>query len=380
MKVLFTGGGTAGHVNPALAMAAALQAYDPNTEILFVSSAIPTDKANDLIPRKGYDLKKVRIRGMARPIFMPSNITLPFIMLRSRGEAKKIIKDFAPDLIVGTGGYACWPVVSMGASMGIPTAVHESNALPGKAILQVKKKVDKVLLNFPETAKKMGLKPNDPRVVRVGNPYMADFATVTREQAREALGIPMDAIYVLSFGGSLGATYVNAAVVDMWSALLEAYPNAYFCHATGKRGFDTTLAGVTEKGLANHPRLDLKDYIYDMPLRMAAADVVVSRAGAMSVSELALMQKAAVLIPSPYVTDNHQYLNAMALQNKGAGICVEEKTLGAGALTDAVRSLMDDPERRVTMGKAALTHFGCPHANQRIVEELLSLVKNKTKK
>ena len=179
MKVLFTGGGTAGHVNPALAMAAALQAYDPNTEILFVSSAIPTDKANDLIPRKGYDLKKVRIRGMARPVFMPSNITLPFIMLRSRGEAKKIIKDFAPDLIVGTGGYACWPVVSMGASMGIPTAVHESNALPGKAILQVKKKVDKVLLNFPETEKKMGLKPNDPRVVRVGNPYMADFKTIT---------------------------------------------------------------------------------------------------------------------------------------------------------------------------------------------------------
>lgn len=375
MKVLLTGGGTAGHVNPALAMAAALQSYDPSTEILFVASAIPTDKANDLIPRKGYELKKVRIRGMARPIYSPANLTLPFVMLRSRKEAKAIIREFSPDLIIGTGGYACWPVVSMGASMGIPTAVHESNALPGKAILQVKKKVNKIMLNFPETAGKMGLAPNDPRVVRVGNPFMADFATVTREQAREALGIPLDAPYVLSFGGSLGAAKVNAAVVEMWASLAEACPNAYFCHATGKRGYETTLATLKEKGLADHSRLDLKDYIYDMPLRMAAADVVVSRAGAMSISELALMQKAAVLIPSPYVADNHQYLNAMALQNQGAGLCVEEKTLGDGALTEAVRSLMNDPARREAMGRAALTHFGCPHANDSIVRELLSMVK-----
>lgn len=376
MKVLFTGGGTAGHVNPALAMASALQSYDPNIEILFVASAMPGDKANDLVPRMGYDLKKVNIRGLTRPIYSPSNITLPVAMLKSRREAKKIITDFKPDLIVGTGGYACWPVVSMGATMGIPTAVHESNALPGKAILQVKKKVDKILLNFPETADKMGLKPNDPRVVRVGNPYMADFEHITYEQAREQLGIPKDAPYVLSFGGSLGAARVNSAVMDMWETLTDEYPQAYFCHATGKRGYESTAALAKEKGLTANDRLALTDYIYDMPLRMAAADVVVSRAGAMSVSELALMQKAMVLIPSPHVADNHQYLNAMALQNKGAGLCVEEKTLQEGALIQAVRSLLQDPERCLSMGKAALTHFGCPHANRRIAEELLSMVKN----
>ncbi len=375
MRVLMTGGGTAGHVNPALAIAAAMQAHDANTEVLFVSSALPGDKANDLVPRANYPLKHVRIRGMARPIFSPSNFTLPFVMLRSRKEAKKIIEEFAPDLIVGTGGFACWPVVSMGASMGIPTAVHESNVLPGKAIGQVKKKVDKILVNFPETVKRLGLAENDPRVVRVGNPFMAGFGQVSYEQARQELGIPHDGVYVLSFGGSLGAEEVNKAVMNMWASLGDQYPYARFCHATGKRGYEDTLALAEKLGVANHVQMELMAYIYDMPLRMAAADIVISRAGAMSISELALMKKAAILIPSPNVTDNHQYLNAMSLQNAGAGICVEEKTLANGGLVTAMQALLQHPENRASMGDAILKHFACPNANHYIVEELISLVK-----
>lgn len=375
MKVLLTGGGTAGHINPALAIAAALQAHDPQTQVLFVASALPQDKANDLIPRAGYDLKNVHIRGLRRPIYSPSNLALPFVMLKSRSEAKAIIKEFAPDLIVGTGGFACWPVVSMGASMGIPTVVHESNAKPGKAILQVKKKVDKILVNFPETIAKLGLPEEDSRVVRVGNPYMADFGKVTYAEARAQLGIPKESVYVLSFGGSLGADALNKAVVQMWGDLKDRYPQAYFCHATGKRYYDQMCALAQTMGVGEHPRMTLMDYIYDMPLRMAAADVVIARAGAMSISELALMQKAAVLVPSPYVADNHQYLNAMALQDRGAGICVEESTLADGRLTQAVEVLLGDAERRVSMGQTALECFGTPDANRQIVKELLELVK-----
>lgn len=374
MKVLLTGGGTAGHVNPALAIAAALTAHDPHTEIMFAASALPTDKAGDLIPRAGYDLRRIHIRGLRRPVFSPVNLRLPFVMLKSRGEAKALIKEFMPDLIVGTGGYACWPVVSVGAAMGIPTAVHESNALPGKAICRVKHKVDKILINFPETAEKLGL-ADDERVVRVGNPIMADFGRVSRIEARRALGIPEDAVYILSFGGSLGAEYVNEAVLDMWQTLAGTYPQAYFCHAAGKRDYERIKVMAKDKGVDQNSRLCLLEYIYDMPLRMAAADLVVSRAGAMSISELALMKKAAVLVPSPYVADNHQYKNAMALHRKGAGVCVEEKTLKDGALTEAVKSLLEDPARREAMSEAIFNHFAVPKANESIVKELLTLVR-----
>lgn len=375
MKVLLTGGGTAGHVNPALAIAAALTAHDPDTQILFAASALATDKAGDLIPRAGYDLRRIHIRGLRRPIYSPVNLRLPFVMLKSRSEAKALIKEFAPDLIVGTGGYACWPVVSVGASLGIPTAVHESNALPGKAIKQVKNKVDKILVNFPETADRLGLSPEDDRVVRVGNPIMAGFGETTRAEARKALGIPEDGVYVLSFGGSLGAEYVNEAVLSMWSSLAHEYPSAYFCHAAGKRDYERVKSMAREKGLDQDPRLCLLEYIYDMPLRMAAADLVVSRAGAMSISELALMKKAAILVPSPYVADNHQYKNAMALHHKGAGVCVEEKTLAEGALTLAVKQLLDDPARVARMEQAIFEEFAVPEANETIVKELLALIR-----
>lgn len=375
MKVLMTGGGTAGHVNPALAIAAALTQYDPNAEIIFAASALPNDKAGDLVPRAGYPLHRIHIRGMRRPVYSPANLRLPFIMLKSRGEARDLIKTFRPDLIVGTGGYACWPVVSVGASMGIPTAVHESNAIPGKAICQVKRRVDKIMINFPETRERLGLTAEDPRVVRVGNPYMAGFGSVSRAEARKQLNIPEDGVYVLSFGGSLGAEYVNDAVLSLWQQLHGEFPGAYFCHAAGKRDHERIRADLVKTGLDGSARCVLLDYIYDMPLRMAAADVVISRAGAMSISELALMKKAAVLIPSPNVADNHQYKNAMSLHQRGAGICVEEKTLTAGALTEAVRGLLTDPQRRSTLETSIYQHFAMPRANESIVKELISLVK-----
>ena len=376
MRVLMTGGGTAGHVNPALAIAATIREKHPDAEIAFVASALTRDKANDLVPRAGYPLHTVHIRGMARPLWSPSNLKLPFLMVKSRGEAGCIIDEFRPDLIVGTGGFACWPTCRMGIKLGIPTALHESNALPGQAVLKLKDKADLVMVNFSETIDRLGGTGKHGHMIRVGNPMMPGFREISRSEARKRLGLTDDDLFVLSFGGSLGAEYVNDAVVKL-AAELTNTPNVTLLHAAGKRDYDRIRADWDRTAAGTCGRMQLVDYIYDMPDRMAAADLVISRAGAMSVSELALTGKAAVLIPSPYVAEQHQLKNAMALVNEGAGVCVEEHTLPEGTLTKQVAELIASPEKRAVMGERIREKFACPDANERIYDSLMSLIKSK---
>ena len=376
MRVLFTGGGTAGHVNPALAMAETFRQHDPDAAIMFAASAQPNDKAKDLVPKAGWDLTGLHIKGLRRPVYHPANLALPFLMIRSKREARRLIEAFKPDLIVGTGGYACWPVVSEGARMGIPTAVHESNALPGKAIVKVKKQVDRIFINFPDTARRLGME-NDPKVIRVGNPSMPGFAAADRAAARRALGLRDDELCVLAFGGSLGAEAVNDAMVTLEADAARNDPRTVIFHGTGKREYERTLTALRATGADACPRIHLMDYIYDMPLRMAAADLVISRAGAMTISELALLGKAAVLIPSPYVADKHQLKNAVSLAEAGAAAYVEEKDLPAGALSRTVRDLLTDPDARRRMGDAIRTGFACPDANEIMYREMLKLCQNK---
>ena len=373
MRILMTGGGTAGHVNPALAIAATLKEKHPDAEIAFVASAQPRDKAVDLVPRAGYPLHTVHIRGLVRPYWKPVNLRLPFLMVKSRREAAALIREFQPDLIVGTGGYACWPLCSMGKKMGIPTALHESNAIPGKAVEQLKGNVDLIMVNFEETLRRLDKEGKHSPAVRVGNPMMAGFSTVSREDARKALGLAPDELYILSFGGSLGAEYVNDAVVKLAAELTDE-PRVRLLHAAGKRDYDRIRADWDATAAGKCDRVTLTDYIYDMPIQMAAADLVISRAGAMSISELALTGKAVVFIPSPYVAENHQYKNAMALVDQGAALCVEEKTLADGALTATVKSLLKDPAGRADMERR-IRDFACPDANGQIYTHLMGLLK-----
>ncbi len=372
MRILMTGGGTAGHVNPALAIAATIKEHHPDAEIAFVASALPRDKALDLVPRAGYDLYTVHIRGMARPVWSPANLKLPFVMAHAKSEAGKLIDAFKPDLIVGTGGFACWPVCRMGIARGIPTALHESNALPGKVVLRLKDHADAVLVNFESTVERLG---GGGSITRVGNPMMPGFATLSRADARKQLGLSEGDLFILSFGGSLGAEYVNAAVAMLAERLArdEQRSNVTLLHAAGKRDIDGTRAAWSKAGLGGNDRFVLTDYIYDMPVRMAAADLVISRAGAMSLSELSLMGKAAILIPSPYVAEQHQLKNAMALVEKNAAVCVEEHTLEGGALTTAVMELLADPTRRASM-ETNIRAFACPDANEQIYRALMALI------
>jgi UDP-N-acetylglucosamine--N-acetylmuramyl-(pentapeptide) pyrophosphoryl-undecaprenol N-acetylglucosamine transferase len=261
----------------------------------------------------------------------------------------------------------------MGKKMGIPTALHESNAIPGKAVEQLKSNVDLIMVNFEETLRRLDGMGKHSAAVRVGNPMMAGFATVSRDEARKALGLAPDELYILSFGGSLGAEYVNDAVVKLAAELTDE-PRVRLLHAAGKRDYDRIRADWDATAAGKCDRVTLTDYIYDMPIQMAAADLVISRAGAMSISELALTGKAVVFIPSPYVAENHQYKNAMALVDQGAALCVEEKTLTDGALTATVKSLLKDPAGRADMERR-IRDFACPDANGQIYTHLMGLLK-----
>ena len=353
MKVLLTGGGTAGHINPALAIAEIIRRNAPGSEIAFVG--IRGGKEEDLVPREGYPLYYVRSKGIRRsltPGAILSNIGALWLAATSPYSRATcdIIRNFRPDIVIGTGGYACWPIMAAAARMGIPTALHESNALPGLAVRKLQGHVDRIWINFEGTANRL---KNRRNVRRVGNPLRGGFGEIPKEEAKAKLGMAPGERLVLCFGGSLGAEKLNRAVLEMMKTLAPEHPETRFLLAGGKRDYADCCALFRDAGLDGQKNCVLTDYIYDMPLRMSAADLVVSRAGAMTLSELGRMALPAVLVPSPNVTDDHQLINANTVANAGAALVAEEKTFGEGTLTAAVESLLADSERLREMGQAA---------------------------
>lgn len=371
MRVLLTGGGTAGHINPALAIAETILQNEPDSSVAFVG--LRGGKEVDLIPREGYPLYYIKSKGISRKKLSISNIGAYWLALTSpyAKNTVEIIKDFKPDIVIGTGGYACWPIMAAAARMGIPTAVHESNALPGLAVRRLQRRVDRIWINFAKTETLLKAKK---KIVKVGNPLRCGFGTLSKEEARKKLGIAPQKKFILSFGGSLGAEQVNLSVLEMMRDFSSKDPEILHVHASGKRDYENTRARFEEMGLAKKKNCILSDYIYDMPLQMAAADLVISRAGAMTLSELALMKKNCILIPSPHVADNHQYLNAKTLADAGAAILVEESELEGNALLKAAERILEHPRVAMQMQKE-IGSFADAEANKRIWEEILALVK-----
>ena len=370
MRVLMTGGGTAGHVNPAIAIANTIKEYDSESEIAFVCSHLARDKAQDLVPRAGYErLYRVEICG-SYPIWNPKNLKTAYLMIRSKGQAKKIIREFKPDVIIGTGGFACYPVLNAGAEMGIPTVVHESNAIPGRAVKRLAKKVDVVMTNFESTAKMIS---GAKKIMHVGNPSV--IGQKKNESIEIAKGYEKS---VLIFGGSLGAETLNRAVVDMLEAIADKYPDTEFYHAAGKRDYEALGEIYKARGLTKKSNVKLVDYIYDMDARMKRADLVISRAGAMTICELSLLGKAAILVPSPYVAANHQYKNAKALYDEGACELVQESEFEGGRLTRCTEDLLSHKAQRAQMSEN-IKAFAKPEANRIIYEEIVKTIQNKSK-
>lgn len=344
MKVLFSGGGSGGHISPALAMADIIKMNIPDVEIAFVGT--PKGIENSLIPQAGYKLYHVEVEGIRRKISV-ENARALYLAFTSIGKAKKVIKEFGPDIVIGTGGYACWPALSAAAEMGIPTLVHESNAIPGMAVRKLQNKVDVVLTNFESTAELLSPTAN---VVNVGNPLRAACSTISKAEARARLGIDEGVkLVTLSFGGSLGAPAINRAACEMMAHFAKDKRAVKCFHVGGKRYYENACNFFAAYDLERDSRFVLMEYTSDLPLYMAAADVVICRAGAMTLTEIARMGKASIIIPSPNVADNHQYKNAKALSDGNAAIVISEDELnsdGKCRVCECVDKLYEDESYR----------------------------------
>ena len=370
MKVLFTCGGTAGHINPALGVAGRIRELHPDVEILFVGAKGQME--TELVPREGYALETVTITNLhrsLRPADIRHNLATMKNVLTSQQEAKAILRDFAPDVAVGTGGYVCYPVLKAAHAMGVPTAVHESNAVPGLTTKMLEGVVDTVMVGFEESRANY---KHPERVVVTGTPVRGEFMHADKLAARRALGLPEDKPLVASVWGSLGAGHMNEIMTDF---IIRACANPFFgvVHSTGKAWYQK-MTSTLEREKPGYDKLgmDVREYIYDMPLVMAAADLVMCRAGASTLAELTAMGKPAVLIPSPNVTNNHQEKNARVLADAGAAKLLLEPDFTADSLLGLVSELLHHPEQLDVMSEK-MRALGVPDATGRIAGIVLDL-------
>ena len=349
MKVLFSGGGTGGHISPALAMADIIKSNVKDTEIAFVGT--PYGIENSLIPAAGYKLYHVNVRGIQRS-FSLSNVKSLYLALSSPRKAKKIIKEFAPDIVIGTGGYVCWPALKAASDMGIPTVLHESNALPGMAVRKLQNNVDVVLTNFESTK---DLLSSEANVINVGNPLRSACSSYSKEEARKKLGISDKFKFVvLSFGGSMGSERINHAAAEMMGSFALNCEDVMCFHVGGKKNFESAKNYFSAYGLERNKRFVLMEYTNDLPIYMAAADVVICRAGAMTLTEISKMGKAAIIIPSPNVVDDHQYKNAKVLADADAAVVIREDELnvdGKCRVCETVKELYQNEAYRERMSR-----------------------------
>lgn len=367
MKVILCGGGTSGHVNPALNIAETLKKRIPNIEIMFVG----TEKGieSTLVPKAGYKIEFVKVSGFSRKLTF-KNIKAAYYAMTSVSAAKKIIKRFSPDIVIGTGGYVSWPTVKAAAKLGIPTLIHEQNAFPGVTTKMLSKLVDKVCISF-DGSEKFFDESVQSKLILTGNPVVIDG--IAKEDARAKLGIGAEEPYILSYGGSMGAEKINELAFEIMENL-SIPKKIRHTHAIGRTGFARFDAIAKEKGFYNHDTLDISEYIYDMALRQAAADVIICRAGAMTLSELAARGRAAVLIPSPYVTEDHQYKNAKLLADAGAAIVIRESDVQNNKVIDIIKELIENKNKRIRM-EESVKHFAKEDALSTIVDNALALLK-----
>lgn len=373
MRVLIAAGGTGGHINPALSAAQELRSRYPDAAILFVGTKEKMEAT--LVPKAGFDFASISISGFYRsfsPEGIVHNLRTLWKLLFVTGQCKKIIKDFKPDVTVGFGGYVSGPVVRTAHKMGIRTAIHEQNAFPGKTNIALSKYADAVMLTSGRAEERM--KPRVKPVI-TGLPVRAELLAADRAEARKALNIDPDIPVVLATGGSLGAESINRSMCEIEPHFVGK--NVCIIHGYGELGrFVPEL--LAEKGITELQTKNLRvsEYIYNMAQCMAAADLVISRAGASSLAEIQAMGKASVLVPSPYVTENHQYHNAMALvENNAALILEEKKDLTPAKLQGIIEELIADPEKYKAIGLNA-RNMAVTDAQRRICDIIVSLAGN----
>ena len=372
MKFILTCGGTAGHINPALAVAGRLKELMPDCEILFIGAEGKMEM--ELVPREGYKILPIRITNLSRGRSLKAlshNLKTLRNVVASVREAKRIIKDFAPDAVIGTGGYVCYPVLKAAAAQGVPTAVHESNAAPGLTTKLLAKKVDRVMVGFEESREAY---PRPELVHVTGTPVRGGFACHTKNSAKAELGLPLELPLVVSVWGSLGAGHMNGIMSQMLP-LMSGQKKFRLIHAAGSRYYKEMCGKLDENKLdLSLCGAELREYIYDMPRVMAAADLILCRAGASTLAELTYMGKPVIIVPSPNVTNNHQEKNARVLEKAGGAKVLLEGEFDAQSLYDSILSLMDSPAELERMS-AAMASLAAPGATDRICDIILDMAR-----
>ena len=376
MRIIFACGGTAGHINPALAVAGRIKELMPDSEFLFIGAVGQME--SDLVPRAGYRIETVRVRGLSREKTLGGffhNISAAWHLVRSTIKAKRIIRRFKPDVVVGTGGYVCFPVLKAASKLGIPTAVHESNADPGLTTRMLSGIVDTIMLGFEESRKYY---KDSEKTVVTGTPVRGEFGAYTRQAARAELGIAGDKPLVVSVWGSLGAENMNDVMCSV-IALAGKEPGFTLIHSAGVEGYERMVTQLRET-VPDYEKngMDVREYIYDMPRVMAAADLVLCRAGASTISELTYMHKPTIFVPSPFVTHNHQFKNAKVVEEAGGALIFEEGRFEPKELLRAVNDILSSPNKLGRMSEA-MAKLAKPVATDMICDRILSLVSEKNK-
>ena len=376
MKVIFTCGGTAGHVNPALALAGLIRQRRPDSEILFVGARRGIER--QLIEEAGWPFRSVEISSFHRslkPKEIRHNLVSLRNLIRSPGEARALLKEFPADLVVGTGGYASYPVIREAARQGIPTAIHESNAIPGLTTRLLEPHADLIMVGFEECRKNYR---HPEKVLVTGTPVRGDFFTYTKKEAKQKLGMDDGRPVIVSFWGSLGASEMNRQTARFLA--LEAAEGRPFhhIHAAGVVGSRQMTAYLADAGvdLSKTPELEVSEYIHDMGTLMRAADLVICRAGASTISELTALGVPAIIVPSPNVTHNHQEHNARVLADAGGAVMILEKDSSGQLLYDTARSILKDDTRRAEMS-AAMASLGVIDATEKIYAAVMALRRKK---
>ena len=372
MRVIFTCGGTAGHVNPALALAGYMREKDPDTAVLFVGT--PTGMERELVAKAGYDYAAVEVSSFQRKLNAAGirhNLHTVRVLASSGRQARAILRDFRPDLVVGTGGYASYPMVKAAAQAHIPTAVHESNSVPGLTTRMLEEYADVIMVGFEDCRQHYR---HPERIMVTGTPVRGDFFEKTPQQARQELAFDDGRPVVVSFWGSLGASHMNEAMLGFFEEERQNGFPFHHVHAVGKGGWETMERALQQRGLDACADLDVRQYIYNMATVMRSADLVICRAGASTISELTALGMPAIMVPSPYVTNNHQEKNARLLEAHGGAEVLLESEASGEALYRAAADILRSPDRQAQM-KQGMAQLGIPDAAERIYKTVMALVR-----
>ncbi len=344
MRVIFAGGGTGGHINPAISVANYIKERDSDFEALFIGTERGLE--TKLVPAAGYKIEYIDIKGFNRKQ-LHKNVEVLVKLLKANKRCRQIIKEFKPDAVVCTGGYVSGPVAMAAKKMGVGALIHEQNVYPGLTVKGAEKYVDYVAVSFEETVKHM---KNREKCVVTGNPIRSEILNADRTQAEKALKINKDKPFVLVFGGSLGADRINSAMIGVLERL-EKEHSFSLMFGTGDRNYENVMKSIKDKAIVPDSDTQVLAYINNMHQAMAAADLVVARSGAITVSEIAALGKASILIPSPNVVRNHQEQNAREFEKADAAAVITEDMLTSDVLYDEIVKLVSDKNKLNVMSE-----------------------------